>query len=72
MEAERSERNTPSMTSEETVQNEHLRWYAIRSYSGHENKVRAYIENEVRQADPKLRMEDRIVAVIVPDRKSVV
>ena len=57
------------MTAEETVQNEHLRWYAIRSYSGHENKVKAYIENEVRQAAPEFRMEDRIVSVIVPTEK---
>jgi transcription termination/antitermination protein NusG len=45
------------MASEEEKQTEHLRWYAIRSYSGHENKVKAYIENEVKQADPALKME---------------
>jgi transcriptional antiterminator NusG len=56
------------MASEET-QTEHLRWYAIRSYSGHENKVKAYIENEVQQADPALHMEERILGVIVPTEK---
>jgi transcription termination/antitermination protein NusG len=57
------------MASEEEQQTEHLRWYAIRSYSGHENKVKAYIENEVKQADPALKMSDRIVAVVVPTEK---
>ncbi|MFA6233757.1 MAG: transcription termination/antitermination protein NusG [Bacteroidota bacterium] len=57
------------MASEEETQTEHLRWYAIRSYSGHENKVKAYIENEVKQADPTLKMSERIAAVIVPTEK---
>jgi transcriptional antiterminator NusG len=59
-----------SMASEEEeIQTEHLRWYAIRSYSGHENKVKAYIENEVNQAEPSLKMSERIAAVIVPTEK---
>jgi transcription termination/antitermination protein NusG len=56
-------------TEEEKQQVDHLRWYAIRSYSGHENKVKSYIENEVRQADPSMRMEERIADVIVPTEK---
>ena len=57
------------MSEAEVVQTEGLRWYAIRSYSGHENKVKAYIENEVKLADPKLRMNEHIASVIVPSEK---
>jgi transcription termination/antitermination protein NusG len=46
-----------------------LRWYAIRAFSGHENKVKAYIENEVRQAPADMHMNERIVSVIVPTEK---
>jgi transcription termination/antitermination protein NusG len=41
------------------------RWYAIRTYSGHENKVKAHIENEVKHA----QMTDRIATVMVPSEK---
>src|ERR1043166_4130005 len=41
------------------------RWYAIRTYSGHENKVKAHIENEAKLA----KMDDRISAVMVPSEK---
>ena len=58
-----------TMSDEEIVQADGLRWYAIRSYSGHENKVKAYIENEVKLADPKLHMNEHIVSVIVPSEK---
>ena len=57
------------MTPEENSTTEHVRWYALRSYSGHENKVKAYIESEINQADPALKMEERILAVIVPSEK---
>lgn len=56
------------MTAEQ-ISVDHLRWYAIRSYSGHENKVKAYIENEVKLADPELKMGEKIVTVIVPTEK---
>ena len=46
-------------------QTDHMRWYAIRSYSGHEKKVKSYIEHEVRLRG----MEDRIAAVVVPEEK---
>ncbi len=50
----------------ENVENlEHMRWYALRTYSGHENKVKAYIENEVKLAG----LEERIAAVVVPSEK---
>ncbi len=41
------------------------RWYVLRTYSGHENKVKAYIENEIAQAG----LEDRVSSVIVPSEK---
>jgi transcriptional antiterminator NusG len=28
----------------------HVRWYVVRTYSGHENKVKAYLENEIKLA----------------------
>lgn len=43
------------------------RWYAIRTYSGHENKVKAHLENEVKLAG----LGERISAVLVPSEKIV-
>ena len=41
------------------------RWYAIRTYSGHENKVKSHLENEVKIAN----LNERIVSVMVPSEK---
>lgn len=41
------------------------KWYVVRTYSGHENKVKAYIENEITQAG----LADRVGSVIVPSEK---
>jgi transcriptional antiterminator NusG len=41
------------------------RWYVLRTYSGHENKVKAYIENEIAQAG----LTERVSSVIVPSEK---
>ncbi|MBI1804890.1 MAG: transcription termination/antitermination factor NusG [Ignavibacteriae bacterium] len=41
------------------------RWYAVRTYSGHENKVKAHLENEVKHSG----MIDRISNVMVPADK---
>jgi transcriptional antiterminator NusG len=41
------------------------RWYVVRTYSGHENKVKTYLENEVNQAG----LGERISSVIVPSEK---
>ena len=41
------------------------KWYVVRTYSGHENKVKAYIENEVAQAN----LGEKIGSVIVPSEK---
>ncbi len=41
------------------------KWYVVRTYSGHENKVKAYIESEIAQAG----LADRVTSVIVPSEK---
>ncbi|MCC6395616.1 MAG: transcription termination/antitermination factor NusG [Bacteroidetes bacterium] len=41
------------------------KWYVVRTYSGHENKVKAYLENEVAQAG----LAEKISSVIVPSEK---
>ena len=41
------------------------KWYVVRTYSGHENKVKAYIENEIAQAG----YSERVGSVIVPSEK---
>ncbi len=43
------------------------RWYALRTYSGHENKVKAHLENEIKLAN----LTERISSVIVPSEKIV-
>ena len=40
-------------------------WYCVRTYSGHENKVKAHLENEIKHAN----MSDRITCVLVPSEK---
>src|SRR5258708_34743876 len=41
------------------------RWYAVRTYSGHENKVKAHLENEVKLA----HLDERVSGVMVPADK---
>jgi transcriptional antiterminator NusG len=41
------------------------RWYAIRTYSGHENRVKLHIENEAKLA----HLDERVSAVMVPSEK---
>ena len=41
------------------------KWYVVRTYSGHENKVKAYLENEAAQAG----LSEKISSVIVPSEK---
>jgi len=41
------------------------KWYVVRTYSGHENKVKAYIENEVAQAG----LTEMVGSVVVPSEK---
>ena len=53
--------------TEVAVEVQKKRWYALRTYSGHENKVKAHLENEVKLAN----LSDRISAVMVPSEKIV-
>ena len=48
-----------------TEQQPKKRWYAIRTYSGHENRVKLHIENEAKLA----HIDDRVSAVMVPSEK---
>jgi transcriptional antiterminator NusG len=41
------------------------RWYAVRTYSGHEYKVKAHLESEIKLAN----LSDCITAVMVPSEK---
>lgn len=41
------------------------KWYAVRIISGHENKVKAYLDNEIRNE----KLEDRITNVLIPLEK---
>lgn len=43
------------------------RWYVVRTYSGHESKVKVYLESEV----ARLGFEERISAVMIPSEKVV-
>ena len=44
-----------------------MKWYAVHTYSGHENKVRSYIEN----AKVGTEVADRIGSVVVPTEEVV-
>jgi transcriptional antiterminator NusG len=41
------------------------KWYVVRTYSGHENKVKAYLDNEINV----LGLGEKIPSVLVPSEK---
>ena len=43
------------------------KWYVVRSVSGQENKIKSYIENEIK----RLELEDYIDQVLVPTEKVI-
>ena len=51
--------------AEVSTQKTGKRWYAVRTYSGHENKVKAHLENEVKMAN----LAERVASVLVPSEK---
>lgn len=53
--------------SEETSEEENgnFKWYAVRIISGHENKVKAYLDNEIRNEN----LGDKINNVLIPLEK---
>lgn len=46
-------------------QNNEKKWYVVRTYSGHENKVKAYLENEITLTG----LGNRIGSILVPSEK---
>jgi len=47
------------------VEQEELKWYAIHVLSGHENKIKAYLENEIKFAG----LEGKIDKILVPSEE---
>ncbi len=43
----------------------HQRWYVVRTYSGHENKVKAYLENEIKLAG----LSHKFGSIMIPAEK---
>ena len=43
-----------------------LKWYVLKSISGQENKVKNYIENEMR----RLKLESFVTQVVIPTEKT--
>ncbi len=58
-----AEKNAETETHEE--ESGKFKWYAVRIISGHENKVKAYLDNEIRTE----KLEDRINNVLIPLEK---
>jgi transcriptional antiterminator NusG len=55
---------TSSAPTEETTEVKHpeRKWYVIHTYSGHENKVKANLEQRIRT----MEMQDKIFQVVIP------
>ena len=58
-----TDKNEETETHEE--ESGKFKWYAVRIISGHENKVKAYLDNEIRTE----KLEDRINNVLIPLEK---
>jgi transcription termination/antitermination factor NusG len=54
-----------SSSTEYTEDNDRFKWYAVRIISGHEKKVKIYLDNEIKNEG----MEDKIKEVIIPYEK---
>lgn len=48
------------------MENENVKWYVVRTFSGHENKVKNLIDSELRDND---ELKARIFDVLVPTEK---
>lgn len=48
------------------MENQNAKWYVVRTFSGHENKVKNLIEAELRDNE---ELRDRIIEVLVPTEK---
>jgi transcription termination/antitermination protein NusG len=52
-------------TTENTESTSERKWYAIRTITGHEKRVKSFIENEV----PVAGLENKITQVLIPEEK---
>jgi transcription termination/antitermination protein NusG len=61
------ELNTPELESgdEGDLQTGRYKWFAVRIISGHENKVKAYLDSQIKQEG----LEDKIKNVLIPLEK---
>lgn len=48
------------------MENEYGKWYVVRTFSGHENKVKSLIESELKDSD---ELRARIFEILVPTEK---
>jgi transcriptional antiterminator NusG len=62
--AQESEEHSEAVTAEEE-DDENFKWYAVRIISGHENKVKAFLDNEIRNE----KLEHKIKNVLIPLEK---
>jgi transcriptional antiterminator NusG len=56
-----------TQTQDEHFQNENLEWYTLRTFSGHEKKVRRLLEEEI----DRLGLEDRLTEIVIPQEEVV-
>lgn len=63
LEVKEADLQNPEQPEEED--NGDFKWYAVRIISGHENKVKAYLDNEIRNE----KLEDKIRNVLIPLEK---
>lgn len=48
------------------MENPNTKWYVVRTFSGHENKVKSLIETEMRDSD---ELQAKILEILVPTEK---
>ena len=53
------------LPDEEAPVNENLEWYTLRTFSGHEKKVRRLLEEEI----DRLGLEERITEIVIPQEE---
>lgn len=54
-----------NLGGEQPSVNENLEWYTLRTFSGHEKKVRRLLEEEI----DRLGLEDRITEIVIPQEE---
>lgn len=64
-ESPKTDVNTGNDENAEVEEDENFKWYAVRIISGHENKVKAFLDNEIRNE----KLEHKIRNVLIPLEK---